>query len=161
MNQDKSTTAKSSKKPAYSNEIDQTNVDFSAEDKTAMKERAKELKNAARSSRVDGESEVLAKIGEMPEPDRSMAIRLHMIIKTAAPHISAKLWYGMPAYAIDGNVVCFFQSGQKFKTRYSTLGFSDKAKLDEGNLWPVAFALTELSEIVEAKIIALVQQASR
>ena len=102
---------------------------------------------------------MLAKIAEMPEPDRAMAERLHAIIKASAPALSPRTWYGMPAYARDGNVVCFFQSGQKFKTRYATLGFSDKANLDEGAMWPTAFALTELTAAVEAKIGALVRRA--
>src|SRR5207302_4112288 len=107
----------------------------------------------------DGESEVLAKIAEMSEPDRAMAARLHAVIKASAPALSPRLWYGMPAYAKDGNVVCFFQPAQKFKTRYVTLGFSDKAHLDEGTMWPVAFALTELTAADEARIGALVKKA--
>ncbi|MEI6290690.1 MAG: DUF1801 domain-containing protein [Chloroflexota bacterium] len=132
---------------------------FSAEEQAAMKERAKELKTAGRTNKVDAESEVLAKIEEMAEPDRSMAMRLHTLIKASATGLSPKLWYGMPAYAIEGKVVCFFQGGQKFKTRYSTLGFSDTANLDEDVMWPVAYALKELSEPVETKIIALIQKA--
>ncbi|HEX2715812.1 MAG TPA: DUF1801 domain-containing protein, partial [Candidatus Acidoferrales bacterium] len=131
--------------------------------RAAMKERAQELKAAARpgpgAQKVDGESDVLAKIAAMPEPDRAMAKRLHAIIKASAPALSPRLWYGMPAYAKDGKVVCFFQSAQKFKTRYATFGFSDKANLDEGAMWPTAFALTELTAADEARIGALVKKA--
>jgi len=130
---------------------------FTDEERAAMKERARELKAAAKNA--DGESEVLAKIAEMPEPDRAMAERLHAIIKASAPTLSPKTWYGMPAYAKDGKVVCFFQSAQKFNTRYATLGFSDAANLDEGALWPVTFALKELTAAEEAKIGALVKKA--
>src|SRR2546425_13197662 len=128
---------------------------FTDEERVAMKERARELK----ADTADGESAVLAKIAAMREPDRAMGKRLHAIIKASAPALSPRLWYGMPAYAKDGNVVCFFQSAQKFKTRYATLGFSDKASLDEGALWPVAFALKELTAAEEAKISALVRKA--
>jgi hypothetical protein len=142
-----------------------TPVGFTDEERAAMKERAKELKAAARSgSRADkaaGESAVLARIAEMPEPDRAMGERLHAIIKSSAPALSPRLWYGMPAYAKDGNVVCFFQGAQKFKTRYSTFGFSDKANLDKGAMWPTAFALTELTAADEARIAALVKKAAR
>jgi hypothetical protein len=136
---------------------------FTDEERGAMKERAQELKAAARrgpqADKADGESAVLAKIAEMPEPDRAMAERLHAIIKASAPALLPRTWYGMPAYAKDGNVVCFFQSRQKFKTRYATLGFSDKANLDEGAMWPTAFALTELTAAAEARIGALVKKA--
>jgi uncharacterized protein YdhG (YjbR/CyaY superfamily) len=134
---------------------------FTDEERAAMKERAKELKAEARAAkdRVAGESDVLAKIAEMPESDRVLAERLHAIIKANAPVLSPKLWYGMPAYARDGKVVCFFQSAQKFNTRYATLGFSDAANLDEGALWPVAFALKTLTAAEEAKIAALVKKA--
>jgi hypothetical protein len=136
---------------------------FTADERAAMRERAQELKAAGRRGRrggeADGESEVLAKIAEMPEPDRAMGERLHAIIKAGAPALSPRLWYGMPAYAKDGKVVCFFQSGQKFKTRYATFGFSDKANLDEGAMWPTAFALTELTAADEARISALVKKA--
>jgi uncharacterized protein YdhG (YjbR/CyaY superfamily) len=133
---------------------------FTHEERAAMKERAKELKAAShRSSRADGEADVLAKIAEMPEPDRIMAERLHALIKASAPDLSPRTWYGMPAYAKDGNVVCFFQSGQKFKTRYATLGFGDKANLDAGAMWPTAFALKELTAAEEARIGMLVKQA--
>jgi uncharacterized protein YdhG (YjbR/CyaY superfamily) len=136
---------------------------FTDEERAAMKERVQELKAAARrgprAHTADGESEVLAKIADMPEPDRAMAERLHAIIKASAPALSPKTWYGMPAYAKDGNVVCFFQSAQKFKTRYATFGFSDKANLDEGAMWPTTFALKDLTSTEEARIGALVKKA--
>jgi hypothetical protein len=130
---------------------------FTEEERGAMKERVKELKAAA--DKADGESDVLAKIAEMPPRDRAMGKRLHAIIKASAPALSPRTWYGMPAYAKDGNVVCFFQPAQKFKTRYATLGFSDKAHLDEGTMWPNAFALTKLTATDEARIGALVKKA--
>ena len=130
---------------------------FTDEEKDAMKDRVQEQKVASR--KADGESEVLAKIAEMREPDRAMARRLHAIIKTSAPALSPRTWYGMPAYAKDGKVLCFFQSAQKFKTRYATFGFNDAAKLDEGAMWPVAFALTKLTADDEARIGALVKKA--
>jgi uncharacterized protein YdhG (YjbR/CyaY superfamily) len=133
------------------------------EERGAMRERAEELKASTRrgprAGRADGERDVLAKIAEMPEPDRAMAERLHAIIKANAPPLSPRTWYGMPAYAKDGNVVCFLQSAQKFKTRYATFGFSDKANLDEGGIWPTAFALKELTAASEARIVALVNKA--
>ena len=136
---------------------------FTDEERAAMKERAEELKAEARrgprADKADGESAVLAKIAEMPEPDRSMGKRLHAIIKASAPALSPKTWYGMPAYARDGKVVCFFQSAKRFKTRYSSLGFNDAANLDEGAMWPVAFALVELTAAEEARIAALVKKA--
>ena len=134
---------------------------FTDEEQAAMKERAKELKAEARANKnkAAGESDVLTKIAEMSESDRAMAERLHAIIKADTPVLSPRLWYGMPAYAKDGKVVCFFQSAQKFNTRYSTLGFSDEANLDEGALWPTAFALKELTVTAEARIVALVQKA--
>jgi uncharacterized protein YdhG (YjbR/CyaY superfamily) len=136
---------------------------FTDEERAAMKERAQELKADARrgprAGKADGEQEVLAKIAEMPEPDRAKAERLHAIIKASAPELSPRTWYGMPAYAKDGKVVCFFQSAQKFKTRYATLGFSDKANLDEGHMWPTAFALEELTAAEEARIGGLVRKA--
>ena len=136
---------------------------FTDEERAAMKERAQELKAEARrrprAKKADGESDVLAKIAEMPEPDRAMAERLHAIIKASAPALSPRTWYGMPAYAKDDNVICFFQSAQKFKARYATFGFSDKANLDEGTVWPVAFALKELTAADEARIGALVKKA--
>src|ERR671918_1403509 len=122
---------------------------FTAEERAAMKERAQELKAAA--DKADGESAVLAKIAEMPQPDRAMAKRLHAIITASAPALSPKTWYGMPAYAKDGKVVCFFQSADKFKSRYATLGFNDSANLDEGAMWPTSFALKELTAAEEAK----------
>ena len=136
-----------------------TSEGFTPEERAAMKERAQEMKAAARRGKADGESDVLAKIAEMPEPDRAMAERLHAIIKASAPALSPKTWYGMPAYAKDGKVVCFFQSAQKFKTRYATFGFSDKANLDEGAMWPTSFALKELTAAEEARIGALVKKA--
>jgi uncharacterized protein YdhG (YjbR/CyaY superfamily) len=140
-----------------------TTARFTDEERLAMKERVQELRavpgSGQREDKADGESAVLAKIAEMPEPDRDMAKRLHAIIKASAPALSPRLWYGMPSYAKDGKVVCFFQSAQKFKTRYATFGFSDAANLDEGALWPVAFALKELSAGEEAKISALLKKA--
>ena len=130
---------------------------FSDEERSAMRERARELKAAA--GKADGESAVLEKIAELQAPDRAMAERLHAIVSASAPELSPRLWYGMPAYARDGKVVCFFQSGQKFKTRYATIGFSDKANLDEGAMWPTAFAVTELTPAAEARIAALLKQA--
>jgi uncharacterized protein YdhG (YjbR/CyaY superfamily) len=135
--------------------IGKTFKGFTDEERAAMKERAQELK----ADKADGESAVLAKIAEMPEPDRAMAKRLHAIIKASAPALSPKTWYGMPAYAKDGKVVCFFQSAQKFKSRYATFGFSDAANLDEGALWPTAFALKEFTAAEEARIGALVKKA--
>ena len=135
---------------------------FTDEERGAMKERAKELKTSARRgprAKADGESEVLAKIAELPEPDRVLGERLHAVIKASAPALSPRLWYGMPAYAKDGKVVCFFQAAQKFKTRYATLGFNDKANLDEGTMWPTAFALTKLTADDEARIGALGKNA--
>jgi uncharacterized protein YdhG (YjbR/CyaY superfamily) len=129
---------------------------FTDEERAAMKERARERGPA---SKGDGESDVLAKIAEMSEPDRAMAERLHSLIKASAPELLPRTWYGMPAYAKDSNVVCFVQPAEKFKSRYATLGFSDKAKLDEGNMWPVAFALKELTSAEEALISALVKKA--
>ena len=130
---------------------------FTVEERAAMKERAQELKAEAR--KADGESALLAKIAEMPEPDRAMAKRLHAIVKANAPALSPKTWYGMPAYARDDKVVCFFQSADKFKARYATFGFNDTANLDEGAMWPTAFALKELTAAEGAKIGALVKKA--
>ena len=134
---------------------------FTAEERAAMKERAKELKAEARASKdkAAGESAVLEAIAAMTEPDRAMATRLHEIVKVSAPDLTPKTWYGMPSYAKDGNVVCFFQSAQKFNARYATLGFSDAANLDEGAMWPTSFALKELTATEEAKISALVKKA--
>ena len=139
----------------------ETSKGFTAEERAAMKERAQELKAEARASksRAQGERDLLAKIAEMPGPDRAMAKRLHAIIKANAPALAPKTWYGMPAYAKDGKVVCFFQSAQKFKSRYATLGFSDEANLDEGAMWPTSFALKELTAAAEARIGALVKKA--
>jgi uncharacterized protein YdhG (YjbR/CyaY superfamily) len=132
---------------------------FSAEERAAMRERARELKAAA--SKEEAEKAVLDRIAEMSEPDRSMAGRIHAIIKANAPSLSPKTRYGMPAYARDGNVICFFQDADKFKARYATLGFNDRAHLDEGDMWPTSFALKELTPEVEAKIAALVKKAVR
>jgi uncharacterized protein YdhG (YjbR/CyaY superfamily) len=146
--------------------IDKKSKGFTDEERAAMKERAQELKAEARrgargkKNEPDGESDVLAKIAAMPEPDRAMATRLHAIITASAPALSPKTWYGMPAYAKDGNIVCHFQSAHKFKARYATLGFSDKAHLDEAAMWPVAFALKELTATEEARIVALVKKAA-
>jgi uncharacterized protein YdhG (YjbR/CyaY superfamily) len=134
---------------------------FTDQERAAMKERARELKAEARASRsrADGENDVRAKIAEMPESDRAMAERIHAIIKAAAPDLSPRTWYGMPAYAKDGKVVCFFQSAQKFDARYSTFGFNDTANLDEGAMWPTSFALRELTATEEGRIAALVKKA--
>ncbi len=134
---------------------------FTDEERAAMKERARELKAEARGkkAKADGEADVLAKIGEMPQPDRAMAKRLHSIVKATAPDLSPRTWYGMPAYAQDGKVVCYFQHAQKFKARYATFGFSDTANLDEGAMWPVAFALTKLTATEEERIVELVKKA--
>ena len=149
----RSTTAKSKASPG-----------FTADERAAMKEHAQELKTAARrspgASKADGESDLLAKIAEMTGPDRVMAERVHAIIMASAPDLSPRTWYGMPAYAKDGKVVCFFQPAQKFKARYSTLGFNDPANLDDGAMWPTAFALTELTAADEARIGALVKKAA-
>jgi hypothetical protein len=143
--------------------IDETSAGFSDVEKAAMNERNRELKAAARrgprADKADGESEVLAKIAEMTGPDRAMAERLHALITASAPALSPRLWYGQPAYARDGKIVCFFQPAQKFNTRYSTLGFSDTAKLDEGAMWPTSFALTKLTAVDEARIGVLVKKA--
>jgi len=144
MNQDKSTTT-----------INKKSKGFTSEERAAAKARIQELK----AGEADGENAVLAKIAEMSEPDHSIAARLHALIKASAPALSAKTWYGMPAYAKDGKVICFFQPAQKFKTRYATLGFNDAAHLDEGALWPVAYALKELTANEEARIAALVKKA--
>jgi uncharacterized protein YdhG (YjbR/CyaY superfamily) len=137
---------------------------FTSEERAAMKERARELKadghRGPRAGKVDGESILLEKIAEMPEPDRTLAERVHALITASAPELSPKTWYGMPAYAKDGNVVCFFKGAYKFKTRYATLGFSDRANLDDGAMWPTEFALAELTAAVEARITALVKQAA-
>jgi uncharacterized protein YdhG (YjbR/CyaY superfamily) len=160
----KSTTKKATHKSAKNTAAtDKKSKGFTEEERTAMKERAQELKAEARRGRradkADGESAVLAKIAEMRGPDRAMAKRLHAIVKASAPDLSPKTWYGMPAYAKDGKVVCFFQSSQKFKSRYATFGFSDEANLDEGAMWPTSFALKELTAAEEARIGALVKKA--
>jgi uncharacterized protein YdhG (YjbR/CyaY superfamily) len=150
------------KSDSESPEPDRKSGGFSAEERAAMKERAQELKaesRRGRSSNRDGESDVLAKIAEMPEPDRRMALRLHEIVKASAPALSPKTWYGMPAYALDGKVVCFFQGAAKFKARYATFGFNDTANLDEGDMWATSFALNELTPAVEEAIAALVKKA--
>ena len=158
---EKKPLAKQGTKASSTTTTGQASRGFTAEERAAMKERARELKAAARADkdRAAGESDVLAKIAEMPEPDRGMAERLHAIITAGAPALSPRTWYGMPAYAIDGKVVCFFQSAQKFKTRYATLGFSDAASLDDGAMWPTAFALEKLTAAEEARIGALVKRA--
>ena len=142
---------------------DKTSEGWTDEERAAMKERAKELKattrRGPREKKADEESAVLAKIAEMPESDRVMAERLHAVIKASAPALSPKLWYGMPAYAKEGKVVCFFQAAQKFKSRYATFGFNDNANLDDGTMWPTSYALTELTAADEARIGALVKQA--
>jgi uncharacterized protein YdhG (YjbR/CyaY superfamily) len=158
----KSTTKKATQKSAKSiTASGKSFKGFTDEERAAMKERAQEMKAASRSraDKADGEVAVLAKIAEMREPDRAMAKRLHAIVKDSAPTLSPRLWYGMPAYAKDGKVVCFFQCAQKFKTRYATLGFSDAANLDEDAMWPSAFALKELTAAEEARIAALVKKA--
>ncbi len=150
MNQSKRTTA-----------IDEQSKGFTDTERAAMKERAKELKAEAHANknRAEGERDVLAKIAEMPEPDRTMATRIHAIIAASAPALAPKTWYGMPAYARDGKVVCFFQGASKFNSRYATLGFTDAAMLDDGAMWPTSFALTELTAAEEEKISALVKKA--
>ena len=152
------------KSPKSTTAIGKTSKGFTDEERAAMKERAQELKAGARgdpgAGTAAGESDVLAKIAEMPKPDRAMAERLHAVIKANAPALSPRTWYGMPAYAKDGKVVCFFQSAQKFKTRYATFGFSDKANLDQGAMWPTAFALKELTAADEARSGALVKKAA-
>ena len=156
-------SAKAAKQRAAKSATGKASETFTDEERAAMKERAREQKAAARrgsrGGKADGERDVLAKIAEMPEHDRAIAERLHALMKAAAPDLSPKTWYGMPAYAKDGDVVCFFQSAAKFKSRYSTLGFSDKANLDEGAMWPSSFALTELTAAEEQRIAALVKRA--
>ena len=154
----KQVTQKSAKSTTVSGK---TSKGFTDEERAAMKERARELKAEARAdkNKADGERDVLAKIAEMKGPDRAMAKRLHAVITASAPALSPKTWYGMPAYAKDGKVVCFFQSAQKFKARYATLGFSDAANIDKGAMWPTSFALKELTAADEARIGALVKKA--
>ena len=145
---------KSTKKSAKSTTA-KPSEGFTAEERAAMRDRVRELKAGG----SDGESDVLAKIAEMPEPDRVMAERIHAIVKETAPELTPRTWYGMPAYAKDGKVVCFFKSAQKFKSRYATLGFSDKANLDDGGMWPTDYALQKLTAADEKRIVALVKQA--
>jgi uncharacterized protein YdhG (YjbR/CyaY superfamily) len=155
---------KDTKKPAKTTTgKEKTYEGFTDEERSAMKDRAQELKAAgrrgSRGAKADEESTVLAKIAEMPESDRAMAERIHAVIKSSAPALAPKLWYGMPAYAKDGKVVCFFQSADKFKSRYATFGFNDTASLDEGTMWPTSFALTKLTAADEKRIGALVKKA--
>jgi uncharacterized protein YdhG (YjbR/CyaY superfamily) len=152
----KKTTRKSAKSTAA---VNRSSKGFTDEERAAMRERARELNAEARGDKADGESTVLAKIAEMPEPDRAMAKRLHALIKASAPALSPKTWYGMPAYAKGGKVVCYFQGAHKFKSRYATFGFNDTANLDEGAMWPIAFALKELTAAAEAQLAALVKRA--
>lgn len=142
---------------------DASSKGFTDAEKAAMKERAQELKAEARAkkNKADGENDVMAKIAEMPEPDRSMATRVHEIVKASAPQLSPRTWYGMPAYALDGKVICFFQSAAKFEARYATIGFSDAALLDEGEMWATSFAVIGMTPAVEAKITELVKKALR
>ncbi len=160
-----STTRQAAKKgaqPSARRAAGRASTTFTDEERAAMKERAREQKAAARrgGSQADGESDVLGKIAEMTEADRVMAERVHALVKASAPELSPRTWYGMPAYAKDGSVVCFFKNAQKFKTRYATFGFSDKANLDEGAMWPTEFALKEMNPEVEARIAALVKKAT-
>jgi uncharacterized protein YdhG (YjbR/CyaY superfamily) len=152
---------KATHKSAKSTVSGKASAGFTAEERAAMRERARELKAEARANkdRAAGEGDVLAKIAEMPEPDRAMAERLHAIITANAPDLSPKTWYGMPGYAKDGKILCFFTPASKFKERYATLGFNATANLDEGNMWPTSFALTKLTAAEEARIVALVKQA--
>ena len=163
---DKKPAKKGAQKSARSTSTTSTgkaSTGFTDEERAAMREHVEELKAAARrgarGDKADEERAVLEKIAEMPAPDRVMAERIHAIIKASAPGLAPRLWYGMPAYARDGNVICFFQAAQKFKARYATLGFSDKATLDEGHMWPTSFALTELTAADETRIVALVKKA--
>jgi uncharacterized protein YdhG (YjbR/CyaY superfamily) len=160
---EKKSASKSTQKSARSSSVTGTSKGFTDAERLAMKERAQELKAEARrgsgAAKPDGESAVLAKLAEMPEPDRTMDERLHAVIRASAPDLSPKLWYGMPAYAKDGKVVCFFRSAQKFNSRYATLGFEEKANLDEGTMWPTSFALKKLTAADEARIAALVEKA--
>ncbi len=154
------TAAKSTKKPATRSSSSSTaSAGFSAEEKAAAKERVRELK--AEAAKADGKTELLAAIAKMQEPDRGIAKKVHALITAAAPDLAPKTWYGMPAYAKDGNLICYFQNAGKFKVRYQTLGFSDKAKVDDGNMWPIQYALSKLTATEEAKITALVKKAVR
>ncbi len=152
-----STTAKKGTRKSAKKTASKASKGFTAEERAAMRERARELKAAA--SKADGERDVLAKIAKMPKPDRAIAERLHAIVKANAPDLSPRTWYGMPAYAKDGKVVCYFRDAGKFKDRYATFGFNDRASLDDGRMWPIAFALTELTSAEEKKIGALVKKA--
>jgi hypothetical protein len=159
---DRNRATRGTRKPANTaNEADSDG--FAEEERAAMRERARELRAGARRgprpAEGDGESDVLGKIAEMPEADRAMATRLHALITVTAPVLSPRTWYGMPAYAKDGSVVCFFKGAHKFKTRYATLGFSDKANLDHGSMWPTEFALTELTTLNEQRIVELIKKA--
>jgi uncharacterized protein YdhG (YjbR/CyaY superfamily) len=152
---------KTARKGATATAAGKVSQGFTDAERAAMKERARELKAEARASKnkAEGERDVLAKIAEMPGPDRALAKRVHAIVKASAPDLAPKTWYGMPAYAKDGKIVCFFQSADKFKSRYATFGFSDEANLDKGAMWPTSFALTKLSAADEAKIGELVKKA--
>ena len=151
-------TQKSAESTSATNEASEG---FTAEERAAMRERTRELKAASRrgAAKADGEADVLAKIAEMTEPDRAMAERLHALIKATAPDLAPRTWYGMPAYAKDGKTICFFQAASKFKVRYSTFGFQPDAMVDDGSMWPVAYALTELTAAAEARIAELVKKA--
>ena len=154
------TTTKSTQKPVRRTTANATaSKGFSAEEKAAARERVRELK--AEAAKADGESQLLAAIARMQEPDRAIAKKVHKLITAAAPHLAPKTWYGMPAYTKDGNVICYFQNAGKFKVRYQTLGFSDKAKIDDGAMWPIQYALSKLTATEEAKITALVKKAVR
>ena len=163
MAEKKRATKKTSKPAQRTSASDKSSSVFTEEERAAMREYAKERKSAARRSGKDAdaeaEKEVLAKIAEMPPADRKIAERIHAIVKANAPEMASRTWYGMPAYTLNGNVVLFFQGGYKFKARYGTLGFSDKAKLDDGNMWPSSFAITELTPVEEARIAVLVKRA--
>jgi uncharacterized protein YdhG (YjbR/CyaY superfamily) len=160
---EKETAKKGARTPAKRTPASKTSGRFTADERAAMKERARELKAEARRSedRAEGERDLLAKIAEMPEKDRVMAERFHAIVTASAPDLLPKTWYGMPAYARDGKIVCFFQSADKFKSRYATFGFEGSANLDDGAMWPTSFALTELTAAEEKKIAALVKKAVR
>ena len=149
-------TKTAAKKSTQKSTAGKQSAGFTDDEKAAMQERVRELK---RGNKADGESDLLAKVAEMPEPDRTMATRLHALIRKSAPELAATTWYGMPAYSKDGKVICFFQSAHKFKARYATFGFSDRANLDDGAFWPTGFALKALSATEEAKIAALVKKA--
>jgi uncharacterized protein YdhG (YjbR/CyaY superfamily) len=150
-------------KPTARTSVDESSNSFSAEEKAAMRERARELKAEAKSrdARAEGERDLLAKIAEMPAPDRAMAERLHELISAAAPDLAPKTWYGMPAYARDGKLVCFFKAAAKFNSRYATFGFEEEAKIDDGSMWPTSYALTKLTRADEERITELVKRAVR